>query len=66
GTVLYGLFFAALQSGALGMELITAMPSEFILVLQAVIVLVGVAGRILVDLWQQRRRARRLVMDHPQ
>ena len=46
GTLLYGLFFAALQSGALGMELITAVPSEFILVLQAVIVLVGVAGRV--------------------
>ncbi len=61
GTLLYGLFFAALQSGALGMELITAVPSEFILVLQAVIVLVGVAGRVLVELWNQRRRAQRLV-----
>jgi simple sugar transport system permease protein len=61
GTLLYGLFFAALQSGALGMELITAVPSEFILVLQAVIVLVGVAGRVLVELWNQRQSARRLV-----
>jgi len=61
GTLLYGLFFAALQSGALGMELITAVPSELILVLQAVIVLVGVAGRVLIDLWTQRRRARQLV-----
>jgi simple sugar transport system permease protein len=64
GTLLYGLFFAALQSGALGMELITAVPSEFILVLQAVIVLVGVAGRVLVELWQQRRSASRLVAAH--
>lgn len=61
GTLLYGLFFAALQSGALGMELITAVPSEFILVLQAVIVLVGVAGRVLIELWTQRRAAQRLV-----
>lgn len=60
GTLLYGLFFAALQSGALGMELITAVPSEFILVLQAVIVLVGVAGRVLIDLWSQRRQAQRI------
>jgi len=60
--VLYGLFFAALQSGALGMELITAVPSEFILVLQAVIVLVGVAGRVLIELWNQRRSAQRLAM----
>lgn len=62
GTVLYGLFFAALQSGALGMELITDVPSEFILVLQAVIVLVGVAGRVLIELWNQRRSARRLAL----
>jgi len=66
GTLLYGLFFAALQSGALGMELITAVPSEFILVLQAVIVLVGVAGRVLIELWNQRRRARRLVVSKRQ
>ncbi|MEZ4615602.1 MAG: hypothetical protein R2867_08830 [Caldilineaceae bacterium] len=39
------------------MELITAVPSEFILVLQAVIVLVGVAGRVLIELWNQRLSA---------
>lgn len=44
-TGLYGLFFAALQTGALGMELITAVPSEFIQVIQAIIVLVVVASR---------------------
>lgn len=65
GTVLYGLFFAALQSGALGMELITAVPSEFILVLQAVIVLVGVAGRVIIELWKQRRRTWQLVRSGP-
>ncbi|MBP7691018.1 MAG: ABC transporter permease [Anaerolineales bacterium] len=62
GTVLYGLFFSALQTGALGMELITAVPSEFIQVLQAVTVLVVVAGRgrlsAAVDGWLARRRAR--------
>ena len=54
GTLLYGFFFAALQSGALGMELITAVPSEFIQVLQAVIVLVGVASRVYLDLVRVR------------
>ncbi|MEZ4681742.1 MAG: hypothetical protein R2932_46770 [Caldilineaceae bacterium] len=44
------------------MELITAVPSEFILVLQAVIVLVGVAGRVLIELWNQRLSARRLAL----
>ena len=64
GTLLYGTFFAALQSGALGMELITAVPSEFIQVLQAVIVLVGVAARVYLevvrDRWQTRRQAERI------
>jgi simple sugar transport system permease protein len=64
GTLLYGVFFAALQSGALGMELITAVPSEFIQVLQAVIVLVGVAARVYLevvrDRWQTRRQAERI------
>jgi simple sugar transport system permease protein len=61
GTVLYGLCFAALQTGALGMELITAVPSEFIQVLQAMIVLVVVAGRgrlsAWLEIWAARRRA---------
>lgn len=61
GTLLYGFFFAALQSGALGMELITAVPSEFIQVLQAVIVLIGVAARVYLavvrERWQTRRQA---------
>lgn len=49
-TFLYGLFFATLQSGALGMELITAVPSEIIMVLQAIIVLIVVAGRGYLDI----------------
>ncbi|MBN1266976.1 MAG: ABC transporter permease [Anaerolineales bacterium] len=59
GTVLYGLFFATLQSGALGMELITDVPSEFIQVLQAAIVLVVVAGRGYLDLLMDKMTARR-------
>jgi simple sugar transport system permease protein len=62
GTLLYGLFFSSLQSGAVGMELITAVPSEFIQVLQSVIVLVIVAGRgmldIVLDKTQIKRKAR--------
>lgn len=44
-TLLFGFFFGVLQTGSLGMELITAVPSELIDVLQAVIVLIVVAGR---------------------
>jgi len=58
-TVLYGLFFATLQTGALGMELITAVPSEFIQVLQAAIVLIIVAGREYLDIFMDRTAARR-------
>jgi ABC-type uncharacterized transport system permease subunit len=64
GTLLYGFFFAALQSGALGMELITAVPSEFIQVLQAVIVLVGVAGRVYVEVIRTRWQLRRQTQAH--
>jgi simple sugar transport system permease protein len=62
GTLFYGLFFSSLQTGALGMELITAVPSEFVQVLQSVIVLVIVAGRgvldILMDKSMIKRKAR--------
>ncbi len=64
GTLAYGLFFAALQTGALGMELITALPSEFIQVLQALTVLLVVAGRgglnDALAAWWARRRLRRV------
>ncbi len=62
GTLGYGLFFAALQTGALGMELITALPGEFIQVLQALTVLLVVAGRgglqDAIAAWRARRRLR--------
>ncbi len=58
GTLLYGLFFSSLQTGALGMEWITAVPGEFIQVLQAVIVLVVVAGRGRLDWLLERSLAR--------
>jgi len=44
-TLIFGFFFSVLQTGSLGMELITAVPKELIQVLQAVIVLIVVAGR---------------------
>lgn len=59
GTVLYGLFFSAIQTGALGMELITNVPSEIAQVLQAVLVLVIVAGREFVSAALDRAEARR-------
>jgi simple sugar transport system permease protein len=59
-TVLYGLFFAALQTGALGMELLTRVPSEFIQVLQAIIVLVSVASRGYFNTLLDQLAARRL------
>ena len=45
-SLFYGIFFSAIQTGALGMELITAVPSEISQVLQAVLVLVIVASRV--------------------
>jgi len=44
-TLIFGFFFSILQTGSVGMELITAVPKELIEVLQAVIVLIVVAGR---------------------
>jgi len=44
-TLIFGLFFAILQTGALGMELQVEVPRELIKVLQAIIVLIVVAGR---------------------
>lgn len=53
-TLLYGLFFATLQTGALGMELITAVPRELIMVLQAIVLLVVMAGRGYFDIIANR------------
>ena len=58
-TLLYGFFFSAIQTGALGMELITAVPSEISQVLQAVLVLVIVASREALNVILDRREARR-------
>lgn len=58
-TFLYGIFFATLQTGALGMELITAVPSELIMVLQALIVLVVVAGRGYLDILTRKMAEKR-------
>jgi simple sugar transport system permease protein len=58
-SLFYGIFFSAIQTGALGMELITAVPSEISQVLQAVLVLVIVAGREGWATWLDRRRAQR-------
>jgi len=58
-TLIYGLFVAAIQTGALGMELITNVPSEIAQVLQAVLVLVIVATREYAALIFDRLAARR-------
>jgi ABC-type uncharacterized transport system permease subunit len=62
-TLLYALFFAILQTGALGMELITAVPSELIMVLQAVIVLVVVAGRGYLEILMKNLAEKRKVRE---
>ncbi len=65
GTLAYGLFFSAIQTGALGMELITNVPSEISEVLQAVLVLVIVASReslsVIINRSAARRQARERV-----
>ncbi len=62
-TLLYGLFFAAIQTGALGMELITAVPSEIAQVLQAVLVLGIVASRETLSVTLNKLEARRRVKE---
>jgi len=59
GTLIYGVFIAAIQTGALGMELITNVPSEIAQVLQAVLVLVIVATREYLNVALDRISARR-------
>jgi len=58
-TLVYGFFFGILQTGSVGMELITAVPRELIEVLQAVIVLIVVAGRGYFETFFARLEARR-------
>jgi ABC-type uncharacterized transport system permease subunit len=62
-TLLYGMFFAAIQTGALGMELITDVPSEISQVLQAVLVLVIVASREYLNSTLDKLAARRRVRE---
>ncbi len=62
-TLLYGIFFSAIQTGALGMELLTDVPSEITLVLQAVLVLLIVASREFLDQTLQRLETRRKVKE---
>ena len=45
GVALYGLLFSALQTGSIGMEILSDIPQEFVQILQAAIVLVTVAAR---------------------
>ena len=58
-TLLYGIFFSVLQTGSLGMELITQVPSQIITVLQAIIVLVVVASREYFELLLKKLMTRR-------
>jgi simple sugar transport system permease protein len=58
-SLFYGLFFSAIQTGALGMEIITAVPSEISQVLQSVMVLVIVAGRETLSVILRRRAVHR-------
>ena len=58
-TLVFGFFFSVLQTGSLGMELITAVPKELIQVLQAVIVLIVVAGRGYFETFFAKLEARR-------
>ena len=59
-TLLYGIFFSMLETGSLGMELFTKVPSEMVTVLKAIIVLVVMAGRgsleMLIRNWMTRQK----------
>jgi ABC-type uncharacterized transport system permease subunit len=46
------------------MELVTAVPSEFIMILQAIMVLVIVAGREYINLLLERLTAHRQAKEH--
>lgn len=64
-TLFYALFIGFLKNGAVGMEFETSVPSEFVLFLQAVIVLTLVGTRSglsdLVDWLRARKELRKLV-----
>jgi len=56
-TVLFAFFFGALKAGGIGMEFDTSVPSEFILVIEAIIVISVVATRATIDLYGGRLKA---------
>jgi general nucleoside transport system permease protein len=60
GVLIYGLVFSMLQTGAIGMEIRSHIPQEFIQILQAVIVLTTVAARGLLGSTLAARSARRV------
>jgi len=57
-TSLFAIFFGFLKAGGIGMEFETGVPSEFVLVLQAVIVLMVVSTRSIIYFYGDRIRAR--------
>ncbi len=65
GVLIYGLVFSILQTGAIGMEIRSHIPQEFIQILQAVVVLTTVAARGLLGStfanWSARRVAKRRI-----
>ena len=63
-TLIFGFFFGTLQTGAVGMELITDVPKELIQVLQAVIVLIVVSGRGYFETLFARLEAKRQIKEH--
>jgi len=56
-TTLYAFFFGALKAGGIGMEFDTSVPSEFILVIEAIIVISVVATRSIINFYGARLRA---------
>ncbi len=58
-TLAYGLFFSILETGSLGMELFTKVPNEMTTVLQAIIVLVVMAGRGSIEVFIRKGMTRR-------
>ncbi len=56
-TALFALFFGALKSGGIGMEFETGVPSEFIMVMEAVIVVSVVATRSVIEFYGGRVKA---------
>ncbi|GAB4308923.1 ABC transporter permease [Pseudothermotoga elfii] len=53
-TFFYGIFFGALKNGAIGMEFETSVPSEFVMFLEAVIVLSVVSVRSAIEYYGQK------------